>query len=76
MLLLLLLLTKEVKNKKRGGTTMATPIAPTPVLKGREAVEFQKRLESDLKRPVSLVETPKIRKARELIKQYASKHTK
>lgn len=55
---------------------MATPIAPTPVLKGKEALEFQKRLESDLKRPVSLVETPKIRKARELIKQYASKHQK
>jgi len=53
---------------------MATPIAPTPILKGKEAVEFQKRLESDLKRPVSLVETPKIEKARELIKQYASKH--
>ena len=55
---------------------MATPIAPTPVLKGREAVEFQKRLESDLKRPVSLVGTPKIGKARELIKRYASKTKK
>ncbi len=55
---------------------MAMPIAPTPVLKGREVTEFQMRLDADLKKPVSLVETPKIRKARELIKQYASKHKK
>ncbi|SDU38914.1 MULTISPECIES: hypothetical protein [Desulfobacula] len=55
---------------------MAIPIAPTPVLKGKEAVEFQKRLDADLKRPVSLVDTPKLEKARKLIKQYAAQYKK
>jgi hypothetical protein len=55
---------------------MAMPIAPTPVLKGREAVEFQNRLDADLKKPVSLVDTPKIQKAREMIKQHASQYKK
>ncbi len=55
---------------------MAMPIAPTPVLQGKEAVEFQKRLDADLKRPVKLVPTPKIQKARELIRQYASSRPK
>jgi hypothetical protein len=55
---------------------MAMPIAPTPVLQGKEAVDFQMRLDADLKRPVKLVKTPKIQKARELIKQYASRTKK
>ena len=55
---------------------MAMPIAPTPVLEGKEVAEFKKRLDADLKRPVRLVQTPKIGKARKLIKQYASRPKK
>lgn len=55
---------------------MAMPIAPTPVLKGKEVIDFQKRLDADLKRPAKLVETPKLEQARELVKQHASKHKK
>ncbi len=55
---------------------MAMPIAPTPVLQGKEAVDFQKRLDDDLKRPVELKKTPKLEKARELIKRYALRYKK
>jgi len=55
---------------------MAMPIAPTPILKGQDAVDFYRKVEEDLKRPVTLSATPKIEKARELIRQYASKHKK
>ncbi len=55
---------------------MAMPITPTPILKGREVTEFQNRLDADLKKPVSLVDTPRIQKAREMIKQHASKYKK
>lgn len=41
---------------------MVPPIAPTPVLKGKEAGEFQKRLDTDLKRPAKFIETPKLEK--------------
>lgn len=55
---------------------MATPIAPTPILNGKEAVEFHKRLELDLNRPANLKETPKLEKGRESIKRYASIYKK
>lgn len=55
---------------------MAIPIAPTPVLKGKEAIDFQKRLDADLKRPAKLKATPKLGKARDLIKEYASRYQK
>lgn len=55
---------------------MAMPIAPTPVLKGKEAIDFQKRLDADLKRPSRLRPTPKLQKARKLIKQHASRYKK
>ncbi|WP_321419329.1 hypothetical protein [uncultured Desulfobacter sp.] len=55
---------------------MAIPIAPTPVLKGKEVVDFQKRLDADLKRPAKFIETPKLGKGKELLKQYASRYKK
>ena len=55
---------------------MAMPIAPTPILKGKEAVDFQKRLDADLNRPAIIVETPRLEKARELIRKYASRYKK
>ncbi|MBF0232870.1 MAG: hypothetical protein HQK65_07510 [Desulfamplus sp.] len=52
---------------------MALPIGETPILRGRDAVEFMKRLEADLKRPAYLTPTPKIENARALIRAYAEK---
>jgi len=52
---------------------MAQPISPTPVLVGQDAVAFAKRLKVDLRRPVHLVPTPKIEKAKALVKQYANR---
>ena len=62
--------------KERRRLIMAMPIAPTPVLQGKEAVEFQKRLDADLNRPARLKETPKLKEARNLIKQYALRYKK
>jgi hypothetical protein len=52
---------------------MALPIAPTPTLKGKEAIDFMQRLEEDLKRPAYLTPTPKIENAKRLIKEYAER---
>ncbi len=52
---------------------MALPIAPTPVLKGKEAADFLAKVERDLKNPVGYVPTPRLAKAREIIKRNASK---
>lgn len=50
---------------------MARPIEPTPILKGREAKRFDERLINDLRHPVSLVPTPKLDQARELVLKHA-----
>lgn len=42
---------------------MSLPIGATPILKGKEADEFLKRLEADLKKPVGLTPTPKLGEA-------------
>lgn len=55
---------------------MARPISPTPVLVGQDAVDFAKRIDADLKKRVRLVPTPKIERARALVKQYAAKSQK
>jgi len=50
---------------------MVRPIEPTPILKGREAKRFDERLINDLRHPVSLVPTPKLDQARELVLKHA-----
>jgi hypothetical protein len=52
---------------------MALKIQPTPILQGEEAKNFEERILKDLKRPSRLVDTPKIEKARMLVKEYAAK---
>jgi len=55
---------------------MALPIAATPVLKGREASDFLRRIESDLQKPLNYTPTPKLGKAKELVKEYVAKGSK
>jgi hypothetical protein len=50
---------------------MAIPIGATPVLTGKEAAEFIKMIHKDAQKPASLTPTPKLGKARELIKKHA-----
>lgn len=46
---------------------MAQPIGATPVLTGKEAAEFITKLHKDVKKPVGLIPTPKLKEARKLI---------
>ena len=55
---------------------MALPIAATPVLKGREASDFLRRIENDLQKPLGYTPTPNLGKAKELIKKHVAKGTK
>jgi len=55
---------------------MALPIESTPILEGKEAIEFSKKIEKDLKRPTKLIDTPKIKGALKFIKKYASTRKK
>jgi glutamate formiminotransferase len=55
---------------------MALPIQPTPILKGKIAKEFEKRIQHDLQIPAYLKPTPKIEEARKAVKQYAVKAQK
>jgi len=51
---------------------MARPIEPTPILTGREAAAFINRVCEVKKGSVSVVPTPKLRQAQELIKKSGS----
>lgn len=55
---------------------MALPIAATPVLTGEDAIKFSKTIAQDLKRPVRLVETPKLAEGLELVRKHAAKRKK
>lgn len=59
-----------------GGKTMAQPIAPTPVLRGKEAIEFISTIHKDAGSPAYLIPTPKLEKARKLINRYANHREK
>lgn len=48
---------------------MPIPIGVTPVLRGKEATAFLKRLNDDLKSPVGLTPTPKLKDAIKLIRR-------
>lgn len=50
---------------------MAMPITPTPRLNNKETAIFIKKIEKELKKPLSLVPTPKLEEARALIKNNA-----
>ena len=47
---------------------MSIPIGTTPVLKGKEAAEFLKRINDDLNNPVGLTPAPKLKDAIKLIR--------
>jgi len=55
---------------------MALPISPTPVLRGKDAREFEKKICEGLKRPSYLTATPKLDEARKLAREYANKGKK
>lgn len=52
---------------------MALPIAPTPILSGKYAEEFNRKIEYGLKNPVYPVPTPKLDHAKRFVKEYADK---
>jgi hypothetical protein len=62
------------KCGKMGGRRwqMALPVAETPVLRGRAAREFERKLREDLKKPSRLTETPKLEAARNAVKAYVA----
>ncbi|KKM50613.1 hypothetical protein LCGC14_1556000 [marine sediment metagenome] len=47
---------------------MSLPIAPTPILKGKEANDFLRNLLKNEKKPAYLVPTPKLERALNLIR--------
>jgi hypothetical protein len=49
---------------------MALPIAPTPILWGREAKKFEQRLADDLNNPTTLKPTPKLEEARRIVRSH------
>jgi hypothetical protein len=51
---------------------MALPITPTPKLDSQESEKFLKRVERDLKRPVGLTPTPRLKEAEKAIRRYAA----
>jgi hypothetical protein len=62
--------------KTKGGVEMAMPIVPTPVLWGRDAEKFEKKIAEDLKNPTTLKSTPKLEEARVLAREYAQRGKK
>ena len=55
---------------------MARPIQPTPILKGKVARNFERKIEQDLLVPAHLKPTPKIEQARKSVKAYALQRQK
>ena len=55
---------------------MATPITPTPVLKGKEAANFLRMLLKDQDVKVPLRKSPKLEKIRKQIREDAIKNEK
>lgn len=53
---------------------MALPIGNTPILYGQEAEKFTKKIEEDLKKPVGLTPTPKLKDARKRIAKHARRN--
>jgi hypothetical protein len=55
---------------------MALPIGSTPVLRGKEAVEFLTKLHKDAREPANLTPTPKLEEAHRLIEKHAKHQQK
>jgi hypothetical protein len=51
---------------------MALPIAPTPVLRGKEAADFVRWIHANENKKVGLVPTPKLEQAIKLLRENAS----
>ena len=64
----------EVTRKEEG--EMALPIAATPTLSGKEATKFMATIHKDAQKLVSLTPTPKLARARDLIKKRAEHQQK
>lgn len=45
---------------------MALPIKPTPILRGREATQFQKKVKEKLGKPVKRAPRPNMEKAKRI----------
>jgi len=57
----------------QGDFFMAIAIAPTPILREKDAHDFIKKVESGLKKPAKLISTPKIENARKMVMNYVSR---
>lgn len=57
--------------KRKGAGIMARPITPTPKLNTHESEEFLRRMDEDLKAPLRLQPTPKLKEAQALIRKDA-----
>lgn len=55
---------------------MSIEIQPTPILRGKDAEEFERRVAQDLKKRCKLVETPKLEEARRLVVEYCKEKEK
>ena len=55
---------------------MALPITPTPVLRGKDAREFDRRIKEGLNKPTTLIATPNLEGARKLAIEYANRYKK
>jgi hypothetical protein len=55
---------------------MATPITPTPVLEGKEAADFLRRLLQDQAVKIPLKKSPKLEEARKRIREDAARNAK
>jgi hypothetical protein len=62
----------NLKKEKK----MATPIAATPTLSLKESRKFLENIKLGLNKPVGYVPTPKLTRARKLIKEYARQQEK
>ena len=55
---------------------MALPIGATPVLKGKEALDFLVTIHKDAQEPTCLTPTPKLGDATKLIKMHVKRQQK
>jgi hypothetical protein len=55
---------------------MSLPIGSTPVLRGKQAVEFLKKIYAEENIPAYPVPTPKLKEAERLAREYCKKHTR
>jgi hypothetical protein len=66
----------SMKEKERRKRNMALPITPTPVLRGKDAREFDRRIKEGLNKPTNLIATPNLEGARKLAIEYANRYKK